>query len=241
MNKQFQFGNTTIPYSIKESSTRKTINLTVENGKVAITIPSGTDPSIYEPVIYKKATWIIKQLGDYQEIHLPAQNLQFRSGEKLSYLGRNYRLHVVKTTSSTSTLTFLQGRFHATIPEGISVQEQRDYLYPLYRNWISEKGKYFAERRIERFIQRIGQAPSGIAVRSMEKRWGSCTTQQKILLNWRIFLAPVSMIDYVLAHEIAHLKEMNHTPAYWETLRMLIPDYEERKEWLRLNGNQLYI
>ncbi|WP_318636105.1 M48 metallopeptidase family protein [Bacillus aerolatus] len=61
------------------------------------------------------------------------------------------------------------------------------------------------------------------------------------LLNWRIFLAPVSMVDYVLAHELAHLKEMNHTQAYWGTSRVLLPDYEERKEWLQVNGGQLYV
>src|SRR5690606_6087909 len=122
-----------------------------------------------------------------------------------------------------------------------SLEEQREQLYPLYMKWIREKGQHFAEKRVERFIQRLGKAPTGISVRNMEKRWGSCTPQQKILLNWRIFLAPVSMVDYVLAHEVAHLKELNHTPAYWETLRMLIPDYEERKEWLRVNSNQLYI
>lgn len=241
MHKKLQYGNTTILYSIKESSTRKTINLTVENGKVSIIIPTGTDKTIYEPILHKKAPWILKQLGDYEELNLSIRKLQFRSGEKLPYLGRHYRLYVTKTNVSTSSLAFSEGRFEATINDKLSLEKQRNEIYPLYMNWIQEKGQHFAEKRIERFIQRLGKAPTGIAVRNMEKRWGSCTPQHKILLNWRIFLAPVSMVDYVLAHEVAHLKEMNHTPAYWETLRMLIPDYEERKEWLRINGNQLYI
>lgn len=241
MKNSIQFGNTIIPYTLKESSKRKTINVTVENNQVFITIPKGIEKFIYENVIHKKAAWILKQLNDYKEIQVTNHKLQFRSGEKLPYLGRHYRLKVTKSKIPRAILYFSKGRFEAFIPENVLLENQRDYLYPLYVNWIQAKGRHFAEKRIERFIQRLGKAPTGIAVRNMEKRWGSCTPQQKILLNWRIFLAPVSMVDYVLAHEIAHLKEMNHTAVYWETLRMLIPDYEERKEWLRINGNQFYI
>lgn len=241
MKQTLVFGNTRILYTICDSKNRKTLNIAIKDGQLLVTIPSGTKAEVYEPLIRKKAPWILKQLADSEEIKINNRKLRFQSGEKLPYLGRHYRLNVAKATVLTSSLTFSKGRFQAVINKGLSLEEQRDQLYPLYMNWIREKGQHFAERRIERFVQRLGKAPSGIAVRNMEKRWGSCTPQQKILLNWRIFLAPVSMVDYVLAHEIAHLKEMNHTPAYWETLRMLIPDYEERKEWLRINGNQLYI
>lgn len=241
MKQTLVFGNTRILYTVSDSKNRKTLNIAVKDGEVLITIPLGTKPEVYEPLIRKKAPWILKQLADYEEIEIKSRQIRFQSGEKLPYLGRHYRLYVSKVTASTSSLTFSQGRFQAIIDEGLSLEEQREQLYPLYMKWVREKGQHFAEKRVERFIQRLGKAPTGISVRNMEKRWGSCTPQQKIILNWRIFLAPVSMVDYVLAHEVAHLKELNHTPAYWETLRMLIPDYEERKEWLRVNSNQLYI
>ncbi|MDN3436490.1 SprT family zinc-dependent metalloprotease [Planococcus sp. APC 3900] len=241
MKNSFAFGNKEITYSVVESRKRKHLNIAVADGEVILTIPFATKPEVYEPLLRTKAPWILKQLTDYEELELNNGELQFRSGEKLPYLGRYYRLKVTKNSALSASLHFSKGRFEATVPEELSVDEQRAQLYPLYKQWIQEKGQSFAEKRIQRFIQRLGRAPSGVAVRSMEKRWGSCTPQQKILLNWRIFLAPVTMVDYVLAHEVAHLKEMNHTYVYWETLRMLIPDYEERKEWLRINGNQLYI
>lgn len=241
MKNSFAFGNKEITYNVVESRKRKHLNIAVSDGEVTLTIPFATQPEVYEPLLRTKASWILKQLADYDELELSNRELQFRSGEKLPYLGRYYRLYVTRSNVFSSTLHFSKGRFEATVPKELSVAEQRDQLFPLYTQWIQEKGQSFAEKRIKRFVQRLGQAPNGIAVRHMEKRWGSCTPQQKILLNWRIFLAPVTMVDYVLAHEVAHLKEMNHTHAYWETLRMLIPDYEERKEWLRINGSQLYI
>jgi predicted metal-dependent hydrolase len=147
MNKKIQYGNKTISYTLKESPNRKTINLTVEDGQVSIVIPKGTDKSTYEPVVHKKASWILKQLADYEEINSFSRELQFRSGEKLPYLGRYYRLQVIKNTNSTPSLHFLKGRFEATIPHNLSLEEQREHLYPLYMNWIQNKGQHFAEKR----------------------------------------------------------------------------------------------
>jgi predicted metal-dependent hydrolase len=92
-----------------------------------------------------------------------------------------------------------------------------------------------------RFTIKLQQTPKKIIIKDQEQRWGSCTPSGNILLNWRIFLAPTSIIDYVLAHELVHLKHMNHSKEYWETLRMLLPDYEQRKEWLRINGRTLNV
>lgn len=72
-------------------------------------------------------------------------------------------------------------------------------------------------------------------------RWGSCTATGNLILNWKVFLAPMPVVDYVIAHEMAHLKVMDHSPKFWETLEMLDPGYKEKKEWLRINGRKLYI
>ncbi|WP_433947038.1 M48 family metallopeptidase [Paenibacillus sp. SN-8-1] len=242
MQQILQFGKRTIPFSVQESSNRKTLSISVEDGQVMVTIPTGTEEKTYRQILHKKAPWVLKQLAEFEEMSTATRRiLQFRSGEKLPYLGRYYRLKVQQEKIVAPKFRFFKGQFEASLPEQVSTAEHRDHLYPLYRDWIIQKGKTFADKRITRFTQRLGEVPSNLTIRSMEKRWGSCTRNRHILLNWHIFLAPVSMVDYVLAHELAHLKEMNHTPEYWNTLRMLLPDYEERKEWLRINGSQLYV
>lgn len=239
MQQTIQFGKRIIPYILQESSTRKTLSIAVEDGQVIVTIPSGTEANKYELILSQKAPWMLKQLAHFEEMSSSTRTLQFRSGEKLPYLGRYYRLKVQSKAVSAPSFRFFKGHFEANIPLELTTEDYRAHLYPLYQDWIMQKGKRFASKRIIRFTQRLGESPHDLSVRNMEKRWGSCTAQGRILLNWRIFLAPVSIVDYVLAHEMAHLKEMNHTQAYWDTLRMLLPDYEERKEWLRLNGSQL--
>jgi predicted metal-dependent hydrolase len=136
---------------------------------------------------------------------------------------------------------FQQGRFVAEIPEEIPENEHRDILYPQYVDWVKNKAKPFAHDRMKRFTLKLQREPNNIIIKDQDKRWGSCTASGTILLNWRIFLAPASMVDYVIAHELVHLKHMNHSKEYWDVLRMLIPDYEQRKEWFRTNGRSLYI
>ncbi|MFB6471266.1 M48 family metallopeptidase [Paenibacillus glucanolyticus] len=242
MHQILQFGKRHIPYTLIESPGRKSLNIAVENGEVLVTIPTGIEENQYQSILHKKAPWILKQLAYFEEMHSPPCVLQFVSGEKLPYLGRYYRLKVHKEENHlTASFRFYRGQFVAIVPQNTSPESYRDLIYPLYQEWITEKGKLFVEKRMPRFVQRLGKSPNHLLIRNMEKRWGSCTPKGSILLNWRIFLAPVSIVDYVLAHELAHLKIMNHTPAYWDTLRMLLPDYEERKDWLRINGGQLSI
>jgi predicted metal-dependent hydrolase len=83
--------------------------------------------------------------------------------------------------------------------------------------------------------------PSGAVVKEQKLRWGSCTSMGIINLNWRLFLAPMRIIDYVIVHELAHLRYHNHSKDFWNLVRSIIPDYEERKEWLRVNGPTLII
>lgn len=237
----FQFGNQTIPYTLSTSHLRKTLSISVDQHGVSVISPSDIDLEKIESTLHKKAPWIIKQLSDFNEMQISSQERSFLSGEKLPYLGRQYRLKVLQTGINEPTLRFYQGRFLAELPKETSEDIHRDMIYPLYVYWIKERALKFTDDRIKRFTIKLNQEPNNIIIKEQEQRWGSCTPTGNILLNWRIFLAPTSIIDYVLAHELAHLKHMNHSKEYWDTLRMLLPDYEQRKERLRINGGTLNI
>lgn len=236
-----QFGQQTIPYTLSRSSRRKTLSISVDQHGVSVISPAAVDVTKIESTLHKKAAWIIKQLADFKEINTKVKECSFLSGEKLPYLGRHYRLKIQKTDCDKPRFRFYQSRFLAELPHEISEEEHRDILHPLYVNWVKERAHVFAQDRLKRFTLKLQQEPTKITIKDQEQRWGSCTPTGQILLNWRIFLAPTSIIDYVLAHELVHLKHMNHSKEYWETLRMLLPDYEQRKEWLRINGRTLNV
>lgn len=127
------------------------------------------------------------------------------------------------------------------MPDDLDETEYRSTLYPLYKAWIIAKALPFTQKRLQRFTEKVQEIPAQIQIKEQEQRWGSCTPDGKILLNWRIFLAPTSVVDYILVHELAHLKDLNHSADFWNTVKMLLPNYEDKKEWLRINGTKLYL
>lgn len=239
---QIQFGSQTIEYILTRSNRRKTISIAVDQHGVKVVAPITTEHTLIEDILYKKGPWIRQQLNSYEEMNQDYLKRRFVSGEKLPYLGRQYRLKVNKESHLlTPTFRFQNGQFVAELHKDASEYEHRELLLPMYTEWIIQKGTKFSKERMKRFTIKFPYHPNAIKVKEQEQRWGSCTPTGNILLNWRIFLAPASIVDYVLAHELAHLKHMDHSKEYWETLSMLLPDYEAKKEWLRINGKTLYI
>ncbi|WP_318617138.1 SprT family zinc-dependent metalloprotease [Sporosarcina sp. YIM B06819] len=236
------FGQTSIPYEIVRSHKRKTVSITVDKDGVKVIAPDDVEIEKVQDIVKDKVIWIRKQLLHFEEINDDRHQRLFLSGEKLPYLGRQYRLKVISNTEiAVPNFKFSQGTFLAEVPATINKDQYRDALFPLYEDWIKTKALKYVNNRISRYTTILQINPSTISIKNQEQRWGSCTPSGKVLLNWRIFLAPVSVIDYVLIHELAHLKHLNHSTQFWETIKMLQPNYEEKKDWLRINGPSLYI
>ncbi|MDO6654507.1 M48 family metallopeptidase [Anaerobacillus sp. 1_MG-2023] len=234
-----QFGNKIIYYTLKESNNRKTLSISVNQSGINVVSPPNVSIDKIEDILFKKGPWIIKQLSDFQEMQETSKLKSFVSGEKLPYLGRHYRLKIMKTNQSTPTLHFHKGRFYGEVHHSCSEEEYRTLLRPLYIEWVKRKADTFTKDRLKPFTLKLKKEPTSVMIKDQEQRWGSCTSEGRLLLNWRIFLAPASIVDYVIAHELAHLVHLNHSKEYWDTVRMLLPDYEDRKEWLRLKGSTL--
>lgn len=237
-----RFGNAIIPYEVKWSNRRKTISIAVDSNGVYVIAPTDTPQEKVASVVYQKAAWIRAQLAHFNEMNDSIHHRLFLAGEKLPYLGRQYRLKIEKEESILSpSFKFQHGVFIAELPENTTEEKHRETLLPLYEKWVKSKGEAFVKNRITRFTLKLQAEPVAIKIKEQQQRWGSCTSNGHVLINWRILLSPVSIVDYVLAHELTHLKHMNHSKEFWDTLGMLIADYEERKEWLRVNGKTLYI
>ncbi|MEH6957249.1 M48 family metallopeptidase [Neobacillus drentensis] len=235
------FGTQLIRYELTRSTRRKTLSISVNQNGVFVVSPIEIPLEKIEATLNKKASWIVKQLNDFCEMNKSFQRRSFLSGEKLPYLGRQYRLKIIKMDATEPSFRFYQGHFLANLPNDIPEESHREILQPLYVEWLKQRAFEFSLNRIKRFTLKLQLEPKKVIIKEQDQRWGSCTASGNILLNWRIFLAPTSIIDYVLAHELAHLKHLNHSKEYWETLQMLLPDYEQRKEWLKINGGTLNV
>lgn len=234
-------GSDVISYQINYSEKRKTLSIQVNENGVTVIAPNTATEEDIQSIIKQKVAWILKQLAYFSEIEQYETPRKFLSGEKLPYLGRQYRLKIYQQDSEKVTFSYRQGRFIAYVPKQLSENDYREVLYPLYKEWVIQRGNLITAERIKRFQQIFPYNPKKVIVRDHQQRWGSCTASEQVLLNWHIFLAPMSAIDYVIAHELVHLKVMDHSNAFWETLAMVYPEYQASKEWLRLNGRKLYI
>lgn len=237
----FRYGNTTINYTVEYIKEKKDVSLSVcLTEGVKLVAPEGIDSGKLETILHKKAPWISKKKYEFDEVAATPPPKEFVSGEKFAYLGRHYRLKVHKNEElKTPSLTFKQGRFISVIPSNLPDPDKRRELGQLFKEWYIMQGYRKVEERLKIYCPKMQLEPSKVVFKEQKKRWGTCTKEGAIYLNWRIMMAPMSVIDYVIVHELAHLKHKDHSIEYWRFVRSILPDYQLRKEWLRKNGPTL--
>ncbi|ALS77210.1 zinc metalloprotease [Planococcus kocurii] len=232
------YGTTTIDYTLEYLEKKTDISVTVEwlDG-VNVMAPTGITEETLQHALYKKAPWILRKWNELSEINGNVPVKEFCSGEKFAYLGRQYRLKVIKGTEvAAPSLHYSQGKFIAKVSSSLSPLEKRDLMNKQFKQWYIKNGEKKVKERAEIYSSKMLVKPSKIALKEQKMRWGTCTPTDAIYLNWRLVMAPIAIIDYVLVHELAHIKHPNHSQEFWRFVASILPDYEQRKEWLRVNG-----
>lgn len=232
------YGTTTIDYTIEYQKDKTDIAVSVEwlDG-VTVTAPEGIAEDILHQALHKKAPWILRKWYAFSEINEDVPDKEFVSGEKFAYLGRQYRLKVNRSENLAKPgLLYSQGKFIAAVPASFSSEETKEALQILFKDWYIKNGEKKLKERIELYSPKMLVTPSKAALKEQKMRWGTCTPAHAIYLNWRLVMAPMAILDYVLVHEMAHIKYPNHSADFWRFVASILPDYEQRKEWLRVNG-----
>jgi len=237
------YGKSQIDFSIRRSSARNTLEVAVDpEVGVVVTCPSNLSETMIEKAVLKKAPWILRKISHIGQIVLKPPEREYVSGETYYYLGRGYRLKVIEDTSvHPYEVKLRNGRFQVRIPP-ISSEHPREILVPsALRWWFQKKAEKRLEERVEWYSSRIGVEPAGLVVKNQMKRWGTCSKDNIVYLNWRVIMAPLSIVDYVVVHELVHVQAKDHSNEFWNRVSRVLPDYERRKEWLRINGPTLEI
>ena len=222
-----------LAYTIQRSAKRRKLTITVERDRsVVVHAPEGMSEEKIRQVVESKRQWIYEKIGHpqkYQDLpHPPGKELV--SGESALYLGRQYRIEVVKT--GLAEIQFDQ-RFLIPATQGGETRRGLD------GNGISVKAKEKIIPRVKHHARELGVDVAGVKIVDNRYRWGSCTLNNNVNFNWRLIKAPMFVIDYVIVHELAHLIEANHTPRFWNIVRAQAPTMEKAKAWLKENGQLL--
>jgi len=220
---------------VVRTNRRKTATVKVEEGKVSVVVPESLPATRIEALVTRKTRWIKEKL-QIHENSIFVRPKEYVSGESFTYLGHNYRLKV--KTAPAPSVRLLGGRLVVALPDG---DNRRERVRMALTAWFREHAEAKLREKAERYAKIVGVTPSSVGIKTFKSRWGSCTIGGRILLNWRIIIAPNRIVDYVVVHELCHLKQHDHSPAFWRCVERVIPDYQECREWLKVNGRWLEV
>jgi hypothetical protein len=231
------FGRSIIDYRVERSDRRKTVTIAVDpSAGVVLKAPANATLRRLDDVVKTKAPWILQRLLEFRELGPGPTPKEFVSGESYSYLGRSYRLRIDRSSKVSKPTASLHGAFlTVSLPWG-SIAERDALVKRTVVTWYRKQAARRLRERVEVYASRAGLLLPPVLVREQEKRWGSCNSKGELRFNWRVMMAPLSLVDYVVAHEVCHLVVRDHSTRFWKLLRTILPDFEERRARLRVDG-----
>lgn len=219
-------------YSVKRSSKRTKVTITIERDReIVVHAPNHASDETIARIVESRRRWIYEKTQHSQKytdrIHPPGKELV--NGESALYLGRSYRIEVVG--KEMESIRFDQ-RF--LIPASLARHGKS-----AMRDWYIARAKERILPRVVKQARELGATFGQARIVDSRYRWGSCTVRDNINLNWRLIKAPIFVVDYVIAHELAHLLEPNHTPRFWNIVKTQVPAMDRARGWLRDHGQIL--
>jgi len=234
-----QFGRTRIEYGVRRSARRRTVAVSVDPRLgVLITAPTGVPISRLDTVVHRKARWIVDRLRRVNGVDAGLPHREFVSGESYLYLGRQYRLKVTHAMQPAA-MRLIGGWLVAPVPKALSDRERQSVVRRVLEAWYRQHAARRLPDRVAEWSRKLGVPEPRVVIRDQQRRWASCDTHATIRLNWRIVQAPMRLVDYVLTHELVHLRHKEHSKAFWAVLGRAIPDCDRRREELRRIGARL--
>lgn len=216
-----------------ERRQRRTVGLKITADGLVIHAPKRISQSHLESLIVLKADWIRKKLTALNENKLPA--FQWQDGAELLLLGNAITLSVRQETRSKA-IEYLPGILQLAMPD----PEDQTAIARKVLQWYKKQALQDFARRLELFSAKLGVALPQLFLSNAKSRWGSCNSRKEVRLNWRLFQAPPHIINYVVCHELAHLKEMNHSVRFWQVVASIFPDYKAAEKELKALSAQLH-
>lgn len=235
MTYSVQYGTTIISYEVSFAA-RKTLAIEVHPDlRVTVRAPEGSALETIRQKVKKRVPWILRQQRQFESYLPKLPPRQYVSGETHRYLGRQYRLKV--SESETEAVKLSRGYFFISLRDRSDTERVKTLLL----EWYRQQAERVFEERLDACLTKLRflhlNKPE-LEIRQMATRWGSCTPEGKILLNLRLIQVPKEYIDYMVMHELCHLKEHNHSRRFYELLNRVMPDWQKKRQ--RLNEAELF-
>ena len=235
MKQQIQFGKSKIHYSVIKSRRLKTSQIVVDKDNVIVRTPFKKSKSEIEDIVKEKASWIYRKQFEFKKQKSSVVKPTYSDGTTLPYLGKNCIL-IVKTNQKKSSIKFKNSKFIVSIE---SKRPLKKFVKNLYESWLENKSSNYLYKRAQKLASKTGIKPSKIIVKSLKDRWGSATKDRTINLNVNLLKVPRDVIDYIIIHELCHVRIKDHSFRYWNLVRKFMSNYQDKIAWLKANSKQI--
>jgi len=214
--------------TIEKTERRKTVSIFIErNGSVKVLAPITASDEKVEAAVKSKEYQIFSKIAKWKELNQGKVTREFVNGQSFLYLGRNYRL---KLTENQDVPLKISGGFFHLDKSYLSKAEK------VFKNFYRNKAQKKIQDRLKLIEDKFAHKPTSVKVLELQNRWASWTPNNGLNFHWKCIMAPVSVLDYIIIHEMVHLKHPNHSSEFWNELDKKMPDYKEHENWLKRNG-----
>lgn len=235
--RQLLVGEFILEYELRRS-TRRSIGFMIDDDGLRVTAPKRISIAEIDEAIRTKQHWILSKLKERRErraARLQKPPVEWIDGAQLPYLGADITLRLLVGGRHRSIYNPNTRELWMTLLPGASEETLKHRV----QAWYQQQAKALFEERLDLYAARLGVQYQSFGLSSAGTRWGSCTADRKIRLNWKLIHFSLPLIDYVVAHELAHILEMNHSQQFWDTVGLIYPEYEEAKNLLRKRSQEL--
>ena len=230
-SRRIQLGHTDVAYAFRRAK-RRTIGMAVGPDGLEVSAPRWVSVSEVELALREKADWIARKLVemDERQQQLGAARIDWRDGVVIPYLGNDLQVVLDSTQALKKGAAHLDG---AVLRLGLPMHADAAQIRDAAQAWLMRQAKQLFAQRLDHFAPQLQVQWRKLSLSSAATRWGSAGADGGIRLNWRLIHHKLDIIDYVVAHELSHLRVMNHSPQFWETVESVVPDYAKRRRVLR--------
>lgn len=222
-----------IPYQLLPGTQRRTTDIVIErDGLVQVRPPRHMTPEQVDQTVYSRRQWIYRNLAQWHDLNASQLSREWVNGETFLYLGSGYRLLIVD--QQDEVLKLKDGRFQ--LLRSVVQGDGRPGAERAFAAWYRQKGQARIAARVAHLAPRVAVRPHAIDVRDLGFRWASCQPSGGLHFHWKCMMAPLTVIDYIVVHELCHLRHGDHSAAFWNEVDKAMPQYRERNEWLRKHG-----
>ena len=230
----FVYDTQKIEFAVIKSK-RKSLSIAIQpDGNLLVKAPFFMPDDEVVKWVKTKTGWIVRQHAKILEQQQQNPPKQFVTGEKFLYLGQEYLLEVRVSEGRAGMVGIVDDKMILFTRTADSAAVQK-----ILNDWYDKQAKAVISKRVRYYASQMGETYGKITIKNQKKRWGSCSSARNLNFNRRLIMAPQGVLDYVVVHELCHLRQMNHSNAFWQEVELVLPDYKIHKKWLETNGQLL--